>query len=125
MTSDAQLQALGRVAQLKSDLELKKFSAFRSHVVALEGRIAAIRDELSTLSAGDAPGTLDDLRAAAAVAGRNAEALLRAEAELARMRPGFEAARLRAVREFGRTQVLSRIRTEAAEDRRARREGKP
>ena len=93
--------------------------------MALEGRIAAIRDELSTLSAGDAPGTLDDLRAAAAVAGRNAEALLRAEAELARMRPGFEAARLRAVREFGRTQVLSRIRTEAAEDRRARRDGKP
>ena len=125
MTSDAQLQALGRVAQLKSDLELKKFSAFRSHVVALEDRIAAIRDELSNLSAGDAPGTLDDLRAAAAVAGRNAEALLRAEAELARMRPGFEAARLRAVREFGRTQVLSRIRTEAAEDRRARRDGKP
>ena len=62
MTSDAQLQALGRVAQLKSDLELKKFSAFRSHVVALEGRIAAIRDEMSNLSAGDAPGRAGGLR---------------------------------------------------------------
>ena len=125
MTTEAQLGALLRVAQLKSDLELRKFSAFRAHVVAVEARIGAIRGELSDLCASVAPESLPDLRAAAAIAGRNADALLRAEADLARMRPGFDAARAKAVREFGRAQVLSQLKESAVEARRSRREGKP
>lgn len=125
MTTEAQLNALFRVAQLKSDLELRKFSAFRGHVVAMETRIDRIRGELSDLCASAAPDSLADLRAAAAIAGRNADALMRAEAELARMRPNFDAARAKAVREFGRAQVLSHLKAGAADACRAKRDGTP
>ena len=47
------------------------------------------------------------------------------EAELARMRPNFDAARAKAVREFGRAQVLSHLKTGVADARRAKRDGTP
>ncbi|MBV0890753.1 hypothetical protein KTN05_02675 [Paracoccus sp. Z118] len=118
--TEAKLRALAHVAQLKSDLELRRFAAFRAHVVAVESRVGAIRGELGELCAAAAPDSLPDLRAMAAIAGRNADSLLRAEAELSRLAPGFAAARAKAAREFGRARVLAQLTDEAAAERRER-----
>lgn len=113
-----QLQALERLSRLKADLELRRFSAFRAHVQAVQATAEGMRAELAEAAAAP-PGTaVADWRAAHALVGYRAEALRRAEADLDRMRPGLTAAHQAAARAFGRTEALRRLQEDlAAADR--------
>ena len=50
-----------------------------------------------------------------AIACEKSQALLTAEADLQRLLPGFDAARQRAMREFGRAEVLKNLHASSAE----------
>ena len=120
------LAGLERLARLKSDIELRHFSAWRAQLVAAEARIAALHAELEHIHDSDAAFSVPQARLANALAAECGRAIQRAEDELERMRPGFDAARAAAIREFGRSQVLSALRLRAEADRRmqaARRSG--
>lgn len=104
-----QLARLQRIARIRSDLEMRRFSAFKQHVEAAQRQILAISDELQALYA--APGEFSVPQAIMinAMAQERSRALLRAEQELQKMLPGFEAARSKAAREFGRVEVLGEL----------------
>ncbi len=109
MTGSGRLDQLTRLAQIRSDAELKRFSAFRAHVDSLEGQRNAQREKLAAEYDRRSAFSLAEARLASQQAGRLALQTLRIEAELARLRPGFEAARQQALKEFGRVQVLKEI----------------
>ncbi len=119
VTRKDQLAQLARVAQLQSDIELRRFAAFRAHVVSAQAQVAGIQSELSEASAQAAPDSLDDLRALAAQIGLRTKALLRAEADVASLTPRFDAAREQAARAFGRAQALDRMADQADRQHRA------
>lgn len=104
------LKSLERIARMKSDLEMRRFSAFRANVSAAQGRIAALHAELQDLYDSPAVFTIAEARLANALAQEGVTALRAEEMGLERMMPGFEAARAAAVREFGRADVLRRLR---------------
>lgn len=106
----AQLARLQRLAQLKSDLEMRRFSAYRSRVEAMQGQIQAIRQDLQAVYASTSAFSIEEARLANALAGERSRALLRAEQALQQMMPGYEAARQAAVREFGRVEVMRSVR---------------
>lgn len=100
------LKRLERVARLKSDIEMRRFSAFRAHLVAARAHAARLEGELELVYASDDPFSLNAARLTNAIACEKARALLAAEQEITRMMPGFDAARQRALREFGRAEAL-------------------
>ncbi|RCW82872.1 hypothetical protein [Paracoccus lutimaris] len=107
------LGKLERVARLKSDLEMRRFSAFRAHLIAARERVEHLGDELEAVYRSDSPFSVAEARLTNALAGEKSRALMRAEAELAQMMPGFEIARRGAVRAFGRAEVLRDLREES------------
>lgn len=137
MKAQGQIAALVRVARLRSDMELKRFSAFRNHVAALDGRIAHLQDDLHRTAEGavaawtddpdlGAPGRLQQARLAHALTRSVAAEREAALEERRKLTPRFEAARADALRAFGRAEVLDRIDSGLSRDRRAardRREG--
>lgn len=100
------LAKLERVARLKSDLEMRRFSAFRNHLVAAQTRVELLGDELEAVYHSDKPFSIAEARLTNALAGEKSRALMQAEAELAHMMPGFEMARRSAARAFGRAEAL-------------------
>lgn len=110
------LGRLERVARLKSDLEMRRFSAFRAHLMAARARVAHLEDELETVYRSDNPFSVAEARLTNALAGDTSRALIRAEGELSRMLPGFEKARQSAVRAFGRAEALKDLRSASHED---------
>ena len=104
-----QLQALERLSRLKADLELRRFSAFRAHVQAVQAKAEGMRAELAEAAAAPPGAAVADWRAAHALVGYRAGALRRAEADLDRMSPGLAAAQQAAARAFGRTEALNRL----------------
>lgn len=106
----AQLARLQRLAQLKSDLEMRRFSAYRSRVEVAQGQISAIQQDLQAIYASTSAFSIEEARLANALAGERSRALLRAEQALQQMLPGFETARQAAIREFGRVEVLRSVR---------------
>lgn len=112
-----QLSKLKRLAQLKSDLELRKYSAYRAHVEIQRARVDSIANELSAIFEYDMPFSIEAARLANSLASERSRALHRAEAELAQMLVGFEAVRKSAMREFGRVQALDALSVEAKRDR--------
>ena len=115
------LGKLERVARLKSDLEMRRFSAFRAHLMAARERVGKLGDELEAVYRSDSPFSIAEARLTNALAGEKSRALMRAEAEVAQMMPGFEIARRGAVRAFGRAEVLKDLgKTATDEDRQAR-----
>lgn len=120
------LAGLERLARLKSDIEMRHFSAWRAQLVAAEARVAELRAELEHIHDTDAAFSVAEARLANALAAECGRALQRAEDDLDRMRPGFDAARAAAMREFGRSEVLSALLARAEAERRlqaARRSG--
>ncbi len=103
--SDA-LDQLERVARLKSDIEMRRFSAFRSHLVAARERVSRLEEELEGIYDSEDAFSLTAARLTNAMACEKARALLLAEQEVTRMLPGFDAARQQALREFGRAEAL-------------------
>ncbi|MFV0299802.1 MAG: hypothetical protein ACK5IP_02790 [Paracoccus sp. (in: a-proteobacteria)] len=100
------LAQLVRLAELKSELELKRFSAFSNNIAAARQRIEAAETTIAGCYASAAPLSLADARLASAEAGEAARQAARARHELAQMLPRFDLARQRAVREFGRAAAL-------------------
>ncbi|MDO5605159.1 MAG: hypothetical protein Q4G25_08370, partial [Paracoccus sp. (in: a-proteobacteria)] len=95
-----QIDRLARIAQIRADAELKRFAAFRAHVDALHRQHGELRAHINQ-GYGHAEDSFSviGLRLAAVRAGRLARETSRIEAELARLAPGFDAARARAARE--------------------------
>lgn len=106
----AKLAELQRLAQLKSDLEMRRFSAFRSRVEVAQAQIQRIEQDLRDIYASKGEFSIEEARLANALAGERSRALLRAELALEQMLPSFEVARQAAVREFGRVEVLRSVR---------------
>ena len=104
------LKQLEKIAKVKSDLEMRRLSAFRANVVAAQNRIDSLHAELQKLYASPAPFTIAEARLANALAKDRIAEIRIEEANLARMMPAFEAARCKAVKEFGRADVLQRLR---------------
>ncbi|KGJ06270.1 hypothetical protein SAMN04487972_10411 [Paracoccus halophilus] len=108
-----QTKALGRlerIARLKSDIEMRRFSAFRSHLVEARARMMQIEQELAAIHQSDAAFSVSEARLTNALACEKIRDLLAAEEEVRRLLPGFEAARGRALREFGRAEALNSLR---------------
>lgn len=119
MTGKAeQISRLQGLAQLKSDLEMRRFSAYREHVVAARSRIAAIEQELQAVFHSAQAFSIQEARLANALAGEHSRALVQAERDLQQILPGFESARRAALREFGRVEVLKSIRTSLLDEAR-------
>lgn len=106
----ASLAGLERIARLKSDLEMRRFAAFRAHVEAARARIGQIEHDLQALYQTDAPFSVAEARLVNALAGERSRALFTAECELERMLPGYEQARRAAAREFGRAEAVHGLR---------------
>ncbi|MCF3972677.1 hypothetical protein [Paracoccus salsus] len=102
----AKLAALERIARLKAELELKKLAAFNTHMAAARQRRLAMQAALDQSYRCVAPLSVSEARIANAQAGRAARELRRADQDLVRMTPRYEAARQEAAREFGRAQAL-------------------
>lgn len=105
----ARLRKLQRVAEMKSDMELRRFSAFRAHMSQLHGAIEDQKQLLQQEFSTDRPFSVAEAQLAAALAGAAARRITATEAEIARMTPKFEEARQKAMREFGRAQVIKTI----------------
>lgn len=114
------LAALGRLAQIRSDLEMRRFSAFRQHVEAARERIASLEQDLQALYQQDASFSVAEARLANALAQDHSRALIKAERDLGQILPGYEAARAQAVREFGRVEVLKSLRQGCLDEARAK-----
>ena len=110
------LGKLERVARLKSDLEMRRFSAFRAHLMAARARVEDLGDELEAVYRSDNPFSVAEARLTNALAGETSRALIKAEGELARMLPGFEKAMHSAARAFGRAEALKDLRSAAHDD---------
>ena len=110
--SAKQLEQLARLAQIRSDTELKRFAAFRAHVDAIATQRQEMREKLVAVYARVEALSIVEARLANQTAGQLARGAARLDAELDRLRPGFDIARQRAVREFGRVQVLKKLANE-------------
>ena len=119
--SAKQLEQLARLAQIRSDAELKRFAAFRAHVDALATQRQEMREKLGAVYARVDAFSVIEARLANQTAGQLARGAARLDTELDRLRPGFDLARQRAVREFGRVQVLKKL---AGEIRDASKDGR-
>ena len=104
-----QLGKLARIARLKADADLRRYSAYRAHADAMQQQVDAIRAELAEAIAAPVSDALEQWRLTTAlVAYRTAEAQ-RSEVALARMKPGLDAAHRAAVLAFGRVEALLQV----------------
>lgn len=106
-----QMQALAALAQLRADQELRRFAALGVHVAATRAIVNGMRDELQQAVSENVPISVDEMRLTMAVVGYRADALFRAERDLERMLPGYELARARAAREYGRARAMDEVAT--------------
>ncbi|AGT07455.1 hypothetical protein [Paracoccus aminophilus] len=114
------LARLERLARLRSDIEMRRFSAFRTSVEAARGRISAREEELGALFRSDAPFSLAEARLTNAMTIDHLREIRREEEELRRILPRYETARQAALRAFGRAEVMGKIRQDLVTDERAR-----
>ncbi len=114
----AGLGKLGRLAQLKSDLEMRRFAAFRAHVEASRGRIAAMEERLQVLYDLPEAFSVAQARLTNAMTAAQVGELDQERASLNQLLPRFEVARQAAVREFGRAEVIRQIRRDLREQMR-------
>lgn len=106
VTGSSRLAALERIARMKAERELKQFGAFNAHMAAARQHAEAMQAALEQCYRSVAPLNVAEARMANAQAGRAARDLRRADQEISRMKPRFDAARQQAIREFGRARVL-------------------
>lgn len=112
------LAGLQKISKLRSDLEMRRFSAYRASVVSAQARIAVLERSLQELYQASQDFSISDARLMNALAGEKMRALQREGAQLRQMMPGYEAARQRAIQEFGRTEALRQIDRKMKEDER-------
>ncbi|WP_134682420.1 hypothetical protein [Paracoccus ravus] len=109
MKRDRRLEGFVGIAQLRSDLELRRFSAFSQHVNAARAEMGAIECDLQRIYQSDAAFTIAEAKLANALSRERLAALARVTEALEQIRPGYEEARLKALVEIGRVEVLRRI----------------
>ena len=97
---------LARIARTRAETDLRRYAAFRAQADAMERQIRTARAELGQAIAAPPVEGLDRWRLTTALVGYRAGQLHRAEASLARMKPGLDAARASAVQAFGRAEAL-------------------
>lgn len=112
------LSRLARLAKIRSDMELKRFAAFRLQVETISAEKEAQRKRLAGSFAQPEAFTIAEARLANLEAGALARDIARLDDDLRRMKPGFDAARSAALREFGRVQALQKLSRRAREARR-------
>lgn len=116
------LSDLQKIAKLKSDLEMRRFSAYRASVVATKARITALRQGLDELYDQAQDFSIAGARLVNALAHEKMRALQEEERQLNHMMPGYEAARQLALREFGRAETLHQLRIRLSEEGRLKRQ---
>lgn len=100
---------LERLARLKADRDLRRFSAFRAQSDAMQRQIDAARTALLAAASTPISETPAAWGTAAALVGYHAGQMHRAEDALDRLRPGLDAARTTAARAFGRAEALGEL----------------
>lgn len=105
-----QLGKLARIARIKADADLRRYSAYRAHTDAMQRQVDAIRAELTETIAAPVPDALDQWRLTTALVAYRAGEAQRSEVALARMKPGLDAAHRTAVVAFGRAEALLQLR---------------
>ena len=103
------LDALARIANLKAELELRKYAAFRANMQVLQQRLDSLGRQIGAIHAQPAPQNVAQLRAMADQAHRLTQSLLRAEAEMSQLQPRFDAMRQQATAAWGRAEVLRKL----------------
>ncbi len=112
------LAQLQKLAQLRSDLEMRSFSVFRAHVAAAQARLGMLEDDLQQLYHVTDAFTIAGARLTNALTTDKVHEIRREEALLRQMQPRFESARQKAMREFGRAQVLQQMHDDLVRDAR-------
>ncbi|NHF73152.1 hypothetical protein [Paracoccus xiamenensis] len=107
--SAKELEQLARLAQIRSDAELKRFAAFRAHVDAATTQRQQMRQKLAYIYESEAAFSIAEARLANQEAGQLGHGISQLDRDLERLRPGFDTARQRAILEFGRVQVLKAL----------------
>ena len=77
------LGKLERIARLKSDLEMRRFSAFRAHLIAARERVTRIEGELEAIYRSDSPFSVNEARLTNAIACSNSGGFFGAEMKFA------------------------------------------
>ena len=104
-----QLGKLARIARLKADADLRRYSAYRAHADAMQRQIEGIRTELAEAIAAPVSDGLDQWRLTTALVAYRTREVQRSETALARMKPGLDAAHRAAVLAFGRAEALLQV----------------
>jgi len=104
-----QLGKLARIARLRADADLRRYSAYRAQAEAMQRQLDAVRAELSEAIATPGSDALDQWRLTTALVTYRTGQTQRCEAALAGMKPGLEAAHRAAVLAFGRAEALSQL----------------
>ena len=103
------LAALTAIAQMRADQELRRYAAIRTHVETARQTVEATRLGLSSaIAAAPEPG-VQGMRLTTALVSDLAGQLLQGEADLGRMKPAHDAARAKAMREFGRATAMRQL----------------
>lgn len=105
-----QLGKLAGIARIRADIELRRFAAVRKQAAAMQGQIDAVRSDLAEAIAAPATDALEHWQQTAALVGYRAEAVLRAEIALKRMKPALDSAHAAAAAAFGRAEALVQLR---------------
>lgn len=103
------LDELAKLAKIRSDLEMKRFAAFRAHFDVLEEQKSQNKTLLAAAFKRKTAFSIAEARLANLEAGLITRDILRLETELKRIRPGVDNARKRAVWEFSRVQALKKL----------------
>lgn len=119
-----QLKRLEELARLRSDIEMRRFSAFRANVAAARDRIEGINQDLGRLYQVPDEFTVANAKLTNALTLDKLHTLRIEEQQLQRMLPGFEAARAAAVKEFGRCEVIGQLRDRLIAERKRDRQRK-
>lgn len=118
MSRTDQLGQLARLARIKADADLRRYSAYRAHADAMQRQADALRSELGEAIATPVSDAPEQWRLITALVAYRTGQAQRAEVALARMKPGLEAARRAATLAFGRAEALSQLRQLTLEQQR-------
>lgn len=118
------LKQLQDLARLRSDMEMRRFSAFRANVAAAKERISGLHQDLARLYEVPDEFTVANAKLTNALTIEKLHALEVEEQQLQHMMPGFEVARKAAAREFGRCEVIGQLRDRLIAERNAIRQRK-
>lgn|GEM_PF-6493243 len=113
-----QLGQLARLARIKADADLRRYSAYRTQAEAMQRQVDALRAELSAAIATPASDALEQWRLTTALVAYRTGQAQRGEVALARMKPGLDAAHRAAAQAFGRAEALAQLQRLAQEEER-------